>query len=149
LVDHIVTSHHGYLREALPRLDMLIEKVVGAHAGQHPELLQLRGVFRSFQRELETHMFKEEHILFPMCRELERAGAHPRFHCGSSQNPVRVMTMEHDDAGNALAAMRQLTHDFTAPEDACITYRAMLDGLAELEQDMHRHVHLENNILFP
>jgi regulator of cell morphogenesis and NO signaling len=94
-------------------------------------------------------MVREEQVLFPMCRALETVGARPKFHCGSVTNPIRVMTQEHEDAGHALAAIRELSNDFTPPADACNTYRALLEGLAELERDMHQHVHEENNILFP
>ena len=149
LVDHIVTTHHDYLREALPRLDLIIGKVVRAHGEAHPELRELQQVFGAFQSDLELHMLKEERVLFPMCRELDAARTLPAFHCASVNNPILVMTLEHEHAGSDLAAMRALTGDFTPPADACVTYRVMLDGLADLERDMHRHVHLENNILFP
>lgn len=149
LADQIETTHHEWLREALPRLYVLLEKVVRAHGKGNPRLLDLQGTFAVFRQELNDHMEKEERVLFPMCRELERAETRPTFHCGSIRNPIRVMTSEHEDAGEALAAMRELTDGFTPPADACNTYRALLHGLAELEQDMHRHVHKENNILFP
>jgi regulator of cell morphogenesis and NO signaling len=149
LVNHIVATHHDYLREELPRLGLLIEKIVRAHGEQHRELLPLHELFISFRRDLEAHMAKEEQVLFPVCRDLEGAPSQPQFHCGSIRNPIRVMVTEHDDTGAALVAMRLLTRDFTAPDDACVTYRAMLSGLAEIEHDMHHHVHLENNILFP
>jgi regulator of cell morphogenesis and NO signaling len=149
LADHIVATHHQYLREVLPRLTLLIDKVVRAHGERHSELLRLQERFRFFRCELEAHMAKEERVLFPMCRELEAVQTLPGMHCGSVDNPIRVVMREHDDAGSTLAAMRELTHDFTPPEDACITYRTMLEGLADLERDMHLHVHKENNILFP
>lgn len=149
LADHIEATHHAYLRQELPRLTGLIEKVVNAHAQQHPELREVQSVFQALRSELETHTWKEENILFPMCRELDVVEIRPRFHCGSIQNPIFVMEMEHDHAGEALARLRTLTHGFTPPEDACNTYRAMLDALAELEVDLHMHIHKENNILFP
>jgi regulator of cell morphogenesis and NO signaling len=149
LADHIEAVHHAYLREAFPRLATLVEKVAHAHGERHPELLDLRSVFRAFRVELETHMAKEETVLFPLCRALEAGSRRASFHCGTINNPIRVMEWEHDRAGEALAAMRALTHDFAPPDDACNTYRALLDGLAELEADMHQHVHKENNILFP
>jgi regulator of cell morphogenesis and NO signaling len=99
--------------------------------------------------ELEPHMFKEEQILFPAIRWLERSSSPPAFPFGTIANPIRMMEMEHDGAGNALRQIRELTHDYAVPEGACNTYRAMLDGLATLEQDMHVHVHKENSILFP
>jgi regulator of cell morphogenesis and NO signaling len=149
LADYIVTTHHDTLRKALPRLELLIGKVARAHGERHPELRELWRVFGSFQSDLELHMLKEERVLFPMCRQLDTARTPPESHCGSINNPILVMTLEHEHAGSDLAAMRALTGDFTPPADACVTYRVMLDGLTDLERDMHRHVHLENNILFP
>lgn len=149
LADHIEATHHAYLRTELPRLDYLTQRVLNAHGSRHPELAALRDVFLAFQDELASHMMKEEHILFPLCRQLEAADGPTSFHCGSVANPIRVMVAEHDNAGAALARMRQLTGDYTAPEGACNTYRAMLASLEQLEADMHQHVHKENNILFP
>jgi regulator of cell morphogenesis and NO signaling len=149
LARHIETTHHAYLKSELPRLDYLTERVFNAHGGRHAELAQLRAVFVAFKEELEQHMQKEERILFPLCRNLECGSPSPDVHCGSIANPIAVMEREHDDAGNALAQMRQLTNDYTPPAGACNTYRAMLSSLAELEADMHQHVHKENNILFP
>jgi regulator of cell morphogenesis and NO signaling len=149
LADHIETVHHGYLKEELPRLAFLVKKVAGVHGQEHPELQELHQVFDSFRSDLEAHMQKEERVLFPLCRALETANSVPTTHCGSVNNPILVMVLDHEDAGGALARMRELTDDFTPPDGACISYRTMLDGLAELERDMHLHVHKENNILFP
>ncbi len=149
LADHIESEHHSYLREELPRLSSLIERLVEAHGKRHRELLGCRGVFDSLRRELEPHMAKEEQILFPMIRELEASATLPDFHCGSLRNPIRAMEREHDGAAHALSRLRELTGDYTPPEDACNTYRAAFAGLAELEADLHRHIHKENNILFP
>ena len=149
LADHIEQTHHAYLKSELPRLAGLIDRVANVHGATHPELREVRDIFAAFCDELEQHMAKEEQIFFPFCRELESASAAPHFHCGSIENPIRVMISEHDDAGRALADMRRLTHDYAPPEGACNTYRAVLSSLAELEADMHQHVHKENNILFP
>lgn len=149
LADHIEATHHAYLRRELPRLAGLLEKVVAAHGDRHPELWDVRMVFAGLKAELENHMLKEERILFPMVRQLERAATLPRFHCGSVGNPIVVMEHEHDAAGAALASLRSLTDGYTPPAGACNTYRALLDGLAELEADLHLHIHKENNILFP
>jgi regulator of cell morphogenesis and NO signaling len=92
---------------------------------------------------------KEEQILFPMMRQLEASDTLSSFHCGTITNPVRRMEFEHDEAGTALSQPRQLTDNYTPPEWACDTYRAMLDALATFEQDMHQHIHKENNVLFP
>jgi regulator of cell morphogenesis and NO signaling len=149
LVDHIVETHHEPLRRELPRLKAHAEKVAQVHGQGHPELIELREVFNELKSELEFHMLKEEKVLFPMIKQLERAADAPSFHCGSITQPIQVMEHEHDDAGAAIARMRTLTGDYTPPDDACTTYRALLDGLADLEFDMHRHVHKENSILFP
>ncbi|HLV82123.1 MAG TPA: hemerythrin domain-containing protein, partial [Chthonomonadaceae bacterium] len=139
----------AYLREALPRLSVLTEKVAGAHGASDPRLKELAGVFAALRAELEMHTLKEEKVLFPLCRQLDTAGERPAFHCGTVQNPIRVMIAEHEDAGEALAEIRRLTGDFTAPATACNTYRAMLQALEALESDLHLHIHKENNILFP
>lgn len=153
LIDHIVASHHAYLREELPRLDGLIGRVVDAHGEQDPRLTDVRNVFWALVSELNPHMMKEEQILFPIIKQLESVDttgeAVSQFHCGSVNNPITAMEHEHDVAGQALRQLRELTDGFAPPEGACNTYRAMLAGLAELETDLHLHIHKENNILFP
>ena len=149
LADHIEQTHHAYLKSELPRLEFLVNKVAARHGEHRPQLVELAHVFNAFKAELESHMQKEEAVLFPICRQLKRAEAAQRFHCGSVQNPIAVMVQEHEDAGEALRRMRELTDDFTPPADACNTYRALFASLKELEFDMHRHVHKENSILFP
>lgn len=148
LIDHILLKHHAYLRRELPRLSDMAKKVVRAHGERFPWVLECEKVLAELRAELESHMMKEEQLLFPMIRELEAADAPPAFHCGNLRNPITVMEHEHDNAGNALAQLRSLSHGFTPPEDACNTFRAWLDGLAELESDLHKHIHEENNILF-
>jgi regulator of cell morphogenesis and NO signaling len=149
LIDHILTNHHAYLRRELPRLAALIDKVVGVHAARHPELWELRAIFAALNDELALHLLKEENILFPMIEQLETATKPPHFHCGPAANPMRVMEYEHEDAGGSLARLRALTGGYKPPTDACPTYEAMLLGLAELESELHLHIHEENNILFP
>ena len=149
LCDNIESTHHAYLKENFPRLEFLARKVASRHGDHRPELVELRDTFLAMKDEMEQHMLKEEQILFPLCRKLDRGEAAAGAHCGSVQNPIRVMMQEHEDTGNALARMRELTNGFVPPEDACNTYRAYFDALAELEQDMHRHVHKENSVLFP
>jgi regulator of cell morphogenesis and NO signaling len=146
---HIEQTHHAYLKQELPRLDTLTAKVARVHGPENPNLVRLREIFVEFKAELDSHMAKEEQILFPLCRRLESARSAVASHCGSIQNPIRVMIMEHDHAGNAMEQFRELTDNYTAPEEACNTYIAMFDSLRQLEQDMHQHVHKENNILFP
>jgi len=149
LADHIEATHHGYLKTELPRLDALTQKVAAVHGAHDPRLAQVRDTYAGLAAEMASHMLKEERILFPMIRQLDASESAPAFHCGSIANPIRQMELEHDQAGGALAKMRELTGGFTPPDWACNTYRAMLDALAHLEHDLHQHVHKENNILFP
>jgi len=149
LADHIETTHHAYLKTELPRLEAMTTKVATVHGEHDPRLRQVNEVFLALQQEMSSHMYKEEQILFPMIRQLNASENVPAFQCGSVANPIRVMEMEHDQAGGALAKMRELTDGFNPPDWACNTYRAMLDALAHLERDLHQHVHKENNILFP
>jgi regulator of cell morphogenesis and NO signaling len=150
LIDDIVTSYHQPLRKELPRLAALLEKVAKAHGDNHPETVKVLDVFKAFRQELELHMQKEELILFPGIKSIE-AGGNPRaFGCGGGvEHPIEMMIQEHDAAGDALSTMRQLTNNFLPPQDACNTYKILLQSLAELELEMHQHVHKENNILFP
>lgn len=149
LADHIETTHHAYLRIELSRLDVITEKVARVHSEHDPRLVQVRATFRAFMEELHSHMLKEERILFPMVRQLEKTRDTSVLHCGTLANPIRQMEHEHDGAGDGLARMRELTDGFTPPAWACNTYRVMLDALAQLERDMHQHMHKENNVLFP
>ena len=149
LADHVEQTHHAYLKRELPRLDFMTEKVARVHGEHEPRLHDVRRAFVAFREEVEPHMLKEERVLFPMIRELEASSGVPDFHCGSLANPINQMEHEHDQAGDALEIMRTATDDFTPPSWACNTYRAMLDALEELEQDMHQHVHKENNVMFP
>lgn len=149
LVDHIEETHHVYLREELPRLSFLVDKVANVHGGAHPELLELREVFEGLRAELEEHTAKEERMLFPACKELEGAKESPTFRFGTVKNPIAAMMREHVDAGDGLGRIRELTRRYAVPEDACNTFRVMLDGLEELERDTHYHIFKENSILFP
>lgn len=149
LADHIEQTHHSYLRSAFPRLDEMTKKVASAHGARNPNLHQIRETFLALVAELSSHMMKEEEILFPMVRKLEASETAPAFRCGSLANPIRQMESEHVQAGSALEQFRKLTDRYTPPDWACNTYRAMLDALAHLEQDLHLHIHKENNVLFP
>lgn len=149
LCRHIVETHHQYLRTELPRLSRLVDKVYKAHAASHPELAALSQAFKSLCDELMPHMMKEEQILFPAIVGLEQSVETPQFPFGTVQNPIRMMEHEHLHAGDELAQIRDITGQYTPPDDACPTYLAMLEGLHELERNMHQHVHKENNILFP
>jgi regulator of cell morphogenesis and NO signaling len=129
-----------------------LEKILAKHSARHADvLLPLAGTFQAMKEELDAHLMKEEMVLFPLIRSLERTPGTeaPQFHCGSVANPIRVMMAEHDSAGQALATMRGLTGAYTPPEDACNTFRAFYFGLEAIERDLHQHIHLENNILFP
>ncbi len=149
LADHILGKHHSYLHTELPRIRQLIDKVVMVHGAAYPWLYDVRRVFGALASELEQHMEKEERVLFPMIRELERSATTAGFHCGTIRNPIRAMEHEHDSAGRALSELRELTHNYSPPRDACNTFRAMLDALSTMETDTHQHIHKENNILFP
>ncbi|MSU22450.1 MAG: iron-sulfur cluster repair di-iron protein [Opitutus sp.] len=148
LADHIEQTHHCYLKEELPALAEKADRVAGKHGGRDPRLLVVAETIRALAGEMFHHMAKEEQILFPLVRELERAGT-VASHCGSIANPIRQMELEHDGAGAAVARLRELTDGFVPDAAACNTHRAMLAGFARLESDLHAHVHKENNVLFP
>ena len=149
MCDSIVETHHEYLKRELPRLTQLVDKVTSVHGDQHQWLMSLKTAYTQLRDELTPHMFKEEQILFPAIRTIEKSGKIPAFPFGSVDNPIRMMEHEHDVAGQALHDIRAASSDFTLPEGGCNTFRAMLDGLRELEADLHQHIHKENNILFP
>jgi len=146
LCDHIVDTHHAYLREELPRLSALVEKVAKAHGEAQPELLEVVDVYGGIAAELQGHMFVEEAVLFRACRDLETNGWSD---LESLAGPVHAMDADHGTTGAALDRLRVLTAGYAPPPEACTSYRAMLDGLETLERDLHRHIHEENNILFP
>jgi regulator of cell morphogenesis and NO signaling len=153
LIAHINTTHHKYTREEIARLGPLFDKVVSVHGKNHPELAHVRAAFRGLAQELTMHMMKEEAVLFPYIVRMEEAVVQkepvlpPPF--GTVRNPVTMMMHEHDSAGDALRAMRQASTQYTPPGDACISYQTLYKALADFEKDLHQHIHLENNILFP
>ena len=154
LIDHIVVRYHASLKEELPRLQALAEKVATVHGANHPDTLPaLRDTFRSLKDELDAHLEKEEHVLFPYVRELETAarGLRPSFSIplGLASGAIGVMEREHEVAGLALKTIHRLTDGFRPPDDACGSFRALYAGLEIFEADLHSHIHLENNILFP
>lgn len=154
LAEHIIHTHHAYLRAQFPRMETLVNKVYNAHKINHGEMLQkLEKVLGNLRMDIEMHLAKEEQILFPLIKEMDAFSAgqdhRPTVHCGTVKNPIRQMEFEHDTAGSLLVQMRNITGDYTLPEDACQSFRALYDGLWELEKDLHEHIHLENNILFP
>ncbi len=145
LVAHIVITHHRYLRDEIPRLLAMGSRVAEVHGGHTPSLVEVFEVFFAMSEELVSHMEKEEGMLFPAIERLARGerGVMPL------DGPIARMLHEHDDAGTALERLRELTNGFKAPPEACNTYRALFAGLAALEEDLHRHIHLENAVLFP
>lgn len=149
LADHIVATHHAYLVRELPRLQAMSAKVAKVHGESDERLGQLESVVNALVDELTSHMMKEERILFPVIRLLEQTDSLPYMPFGTIANPIRAMEAEHDTVGGALEDMHRLTDAYTPPDWACNTYRALLDGLHELEVDLHQHIHKENNLLFP
>ena len=151
LIDHILGKHHGFLWKDLPRLATILDKVIEVEGPKHSDFLRpLSWLYTRLRQELEQHMAKEESILFPLIRQMEEAHTGRAMPPGMPvTGPIRVMEMEHEATGNALRQIRQFTSDYQAPEDACDTYRTLLKGLEGVEVDLHEHLHLENNILFP
>jgi regulator of cell morphogenesis and NO signaling len=153
LCDHIVSTHHVFTLEELKRLDGLLAKVRSKHEGNHPELADVGYAFTRLYADLLPHMRKEEVVLFPYIILMERARslgqAPPAPPFGTVQNPIRMMLNEHDIAGDLLTEIRAATGGFEVPADACASFRALYEGLHDLERDLHQHIHLENNILFP
>jgi regulator of cell morphogenesis and NO signaling len=153
LIEHIVNTHHKYTREETARLQPLLDKVCSVHGKNHPELFEIRETFRGLVQELTVHLMKEEMVLFPYIVHMEEAVLQrqrvlpPPF--GKIENPVRMMMQEHDSAGEALRQMREASQGYTLPADACFSYRTLYEALGAVETDLHQHIHLENNVLFP
>jgi regulator of cell morphogenesis and NO signaling len=153
LVAHIKSTHHKFTREEIARLGPLFVKVCSVHGQNHPELAEIRTAFAGLAQELTMHMMKEEMVLFPYIVRMEESVLQhepvlpPPF--GRVQNPVSMMEQEHESAGAALRAMRRGSSGYTPPADACISYQTLYKTLSEFEADLHEHIHLENNILFP
>lgn len=153
LADYIVNVHHKYVSENIPLLHEFTQKVARVHGAAHPELVEIAKLFEAVAQEMTMHMRKEELILFPYIKRLVAAQknqqplAAPPF--GTVENPIRMMEEEHDRAGELMKKIGELSGQFTPPQDACNTYRVTYAKLKEFEEDLHQHVHLENNILFP
>ena len=145
LLDHIVSRYHAALREDLPRLGRMADKVAEVHGSRHPELRELSDVYRELRDELTPHLATEEQRVFPAVRRV----AEPGGTAEDVQRALHALEEEHDRAGVALARLRTLSGGFAVPEDGCATYRALYEGLARFERELHEHVHLENNVLFP
>ena len=151
LAAHIVATHHTYIRTISPTIAGYLAKLVKVHGSRHPELAEIESTFKRLVDELEPHMTKEERILFPFISALERASAEAPLSCpfGTVANPIRMMEQEHEDAGTLMEHIRDLSKAFAPPEDGCTTYRVCFAELARFEADLHLHIHLENNVLFP
>jgi len=153
LADYIVQTHHAYVKNEMPQIYAYLHKVSSKHGERHPELYKIFQTFNAVKEEMEGHMKKEELILFPRIKELQKLtddeNANLQLNITYLQSPITVMEQEHDHAGSLLNDIRILSNDYTPPQDACTTYRLSFAALKAFELDLHQHVHLENNILFP
>lgn len=153
LCDYILQTHHAYVKNEMPQIYAYLEKVSSKHGERHPELIKIFQIFAAVKEEMDGHMRKEELILFPRLKELQKLAynenAHLQLNIGYLQSPITVMEQEHDHAGTLLNEIRILSNDYTPPHDACTTYQLAFAALKAFEIDLHQHVHLENNILFP
>lgn len=152
LIKHIVDIHHRYIEDTVPYLFQLLSKIANVHGERHPELVEIKEIFEEATDALYDHMKKEEMILFPAIESIEQAKINnkplPPFPFGSISNPIQGMEGEHDFEGDAFKQIAVLSSNFTPPEDACSTYQVAFAKLEEFVNDLHRHIHLENNILF-
>lgn len=153
LADYIEKKHHRYIEETVPTLKQFLDKLCKVHGNNHPELFEINKEFIASSEELASHMKKEELILFPFVRQMVKYGnnkvqlSKPGF--GTVQNPINMMMEEHDKEGERFRKIAELSNNYTPPEDGCTTYRVAFSMLKEFESDLHLHIHLENNILFP
>jgi regulator of cell morphogenesis and NO signaling len=152
LIDHIVSTHHAYVKSAMPAIARHLDTLVDVHGSRHPELARVAAYFDHVRIDLGQHLLKEEQVLFPYVRDLAvstetSSGSTSPF--GTVENPIRMMEREHRDAADELRIIRELTKGYVAPSDGCATYAACMAELGQFERDLHRHVHLENNVLFP
>lgn len=153
LIDYIINNHHKFSREKLPEIGQYAKKVASVHGDRHPELQEIYYEFTKLHGEIINHLDKEEELLFPYVKRLVEAKEKdeqpeaPDF--GKAANPISMMEHEHEQSGAAMKKIREISNDFTPPKDACTTYRLLFENLEAFEKDLHKHVHLENNILFP
>lgn len=152
IIDHIVSKHHGFLKKALPDTYKLLERVVRVHGPKHGNFLnKLNDIYSQLKEKLEEHLNDEEKVLFPYIKELE-SGAKQKSISRDKESlntVIEILCSEHDEAGNALREMRNITSNYILPHDACESFKALYDNLQEIEDDLHEHVHLENTVLFP
>ncbi|MEO6406635.1 MAG: iron-sulfur cluster repair di-iron protein [Ferruginibacter sp.] len=153
LADYIVNTHHSYVRKTLPDICMYALKVKKVHGNSHPELVRIHQLVDEINAELSAHMVKEEKVLFPYIKELVAAENKTKTlhaaHFGTVQNPINMMEMEHELVGKNLEEIRKISNNYLLPDDACASYSLLYRMLDEFEEDLHLHIHLENNILFP
>lgn len=153
LADYVEKTHHRYVEEKSVILQQFLSKLVKVHGRNHPELFEIHQIFNSVAQGLAAHMKKEELILFPFIRKMVKAQMSneklPQAHFGSVENPIDMMEHEHTEEGDKLRRLAELANEYQPPADACNTYRVTFAMLDEFEQDLHKHIHLENNILFP
>ena len=148
LLAHIEATHHAFLRSELPRLNTLLEKVLSAHGENHPELDEVFDLFQALAGDLMPHLMKEEQILFPFIRQMD--SGRPAEACFASvQSPIRVMEAEHEAVGALLVRLRSCSSGYAVPADGCASFRTLYDGLKAMEEDLHLHIYLENQILHP
>jgi len=152
LSEYIVATHHSYVKKEMPAIMAYLQRVASKHGDRHPEMLKVLELFAAVKEEMEQHMQKEELVLFPRITAIEKQvteGNEIRLNFTYLQSPITMMEQEHDHAGRLLEDIRLLTNDYNPPADACTTYRLSFAALKAFETDLHQHVHLENNILFP
>jgi len=152
LADYIIATHHNYVRQEMPQILAYLQRVASKHGDRHPEMVKVAEIFEAVNEEMDEHMVKEERILFPRIKEIENQSNDPakmKQNISYLQSPIYMMEEEHDHAGAAMAEIRELTNNYNPPADAYTTYRLCYAALQAFETDLHQHVHLENNILFP
>ncbi len=153
LTDHIVNIHHTYVEESIPLIKQYAARVAKVHGQSHKEVVKINSLFIEVANELTTHMKKEELILFPYIKHLvkckEENTTPNKAHFGTVENPIQMMEHEHESAGDIFKEISMLTNNYSPPEGACNTFKALYAKLEEFEQDLHHHIHLENNILHP
>lgn len=153
IIDYILVEFHEPLKQDLPRIGGLLQKINRVHGDRYAYLQDLEREFSILQNDLDLHMMKEEKLLFPLIRSIQDALDKnitiENIHCGTVVNPITQMEFEHDNVGKMLRRLREITHDFTPPPDACNSFLAAYDGLSNLEHELHRHIHMENHLLHP
>lgn len=152
LISYILIHHHFYVKQSMPTIIGHLEKVAAKHGDRFPYMVEVLCLFREINDEMTMHMHKEEVILFPRIKEivaLQEANQQNNLAAGYIAAPIQVMELEHEHAGDVLYKIRSLTNNYTPPAEACTTFQVSLAELKEFEEDLHRHVHLENNLLFP